>query len=546
MEALRYVWDEAEGSTDSARVEVGSVADLADVIREASPCSVYVVPVEVIGELRAAEGFVDAKTKERDRQLSHYLLGKNGIPVLDSPFKVPGKIPAAIGSLLTNAQEKGERKTYVLGVSVAAIDELAEDIPRSTVGPSIEARHEALLKRMEESLSEDAQKKLEQVKGRFAGESFEARMARTSFLIAARCTHPVLLVGETGTGKEIGAEIIHKYSMRSSLDMVVVNCAAIPVDMLESELFGSVKGSATGLETRIGCWQKANNSTLFLDEIGELRPQHQAAILRAMDSNKVRKVGDTAETTVDVRVIAATNEDLVAAVAQGRFREDLLFRLAHLVIRTPPLRRQSSEIPALARQFWLPISREPLPEDLLELFRAYHWPGNYREMKMLLRRIASYLAGGPIRTCDVLTLLGLSGHPLGAREPHAAPAAQLARMAALMRGQEALDHLRTVQVALRALAEGDGEDGGAVMSAQAVLLHRLDAVEKLCRKPRQFGSAEVYGAVDGVAGQLRLFLETLETDHRAALDYWRREMVGDLTAALSLLGRETRRLQESQ
>jgi DNA-binding NtrC family response regulator len=549
MEVLRYVWDEARESLDSTRIEVGGVAALADAIRNDASSSVYIVPVETIAELRDTQGFLDARTKEAGRQLSYYLLGKNGIPVLNGPFRVPGKIPAAINALLARARKDGERKPYVMGINAAAISALAADAPSAQVAVSVDVKREALLTRMEESVSCGDAAKLAGATGRFAGESFEARMARASFLIAARCTYPVLLVGESGTGKEIGAEIIHKHSARGGQRMVVVNCAAIAVELLESELFGTVKGVATGVDSRVGCWEAAANSTLFLDEVGELRPQHQAAILRAMDGNRIRRVGGTREIKVDVRVIAATNEDLAAAVAQGRFREDLLYRLSHLVIRTPPLRRHSDRIPAMARQFWLEMSGgrwAPLPDDLLELFASYHWPGNYREMKMLLRRIGAFLGSGPIQTFDVLTLLNLSGHPLGAMEPRATPTAQLARIKALMHGQEALDHIRTVQVAVRALSEGGGRDVGGLMSAQAVLLHRLDAVEALCRKPRLFGNSEVFGAVNAIAGQLRLFLEIIESDYGEALDYWRSQVASQLTAAADLLGRELCRLQGSQ
>lgn len=206
-------------------------------------------------------------------------------------------------------------------------------------------------------------------------------------LIAARRSN-VLIIGETGTGKEMVARAIHLASPRASRQMAPVNCAAIPKDLLEAELFGHVKGAFTGATAaRIGRFEQADGGTLFLDEIGDMQLDLQAKLLRALQDREFQRVGSSETVKVDVRVLAATNVNLLERVKQGRFREDLYYRLHVVPVRIPPLRERKEEIPQLVQHFIQKIARhEGLPPKnigaaTIPHLLSYHWPGNVRQLE---------------------------------------------------------------------------------------------------------------------------------------------------------------------
>jgi two-component system nitrogen regulation response regulator NtrX len=204
----------------------------------------------------------------------------------------------------------------------------------------------------------------------------------------------VLIFGENGTGKELVARNIHTQSLRAQGPFVEVNCAAIPEDLIESELFGHTKGAFTGaLAARKGKFELADGGTLFLDEIGDMTLKTQAKVLRALQEQKVEPVGGTASVAVDVRVIAATNKNLEEELRKGTFREDLYFRLNVIPFHVPPLRERREDIPALARHFVAAIAGEygKRPKDLspraIEVLAALPWPGNVRELRNIVERV---------------------------------------------------------------------------------------------------------------------------------------------------------------
>ena len=211
----------------------------------------------------------------------------------------------------------------------------------------------------------------------------------------------VLIEGESGTGKELIARSLHYHSHRAGKPFVAVNCAAIPRDLLEAELFGFEKGSFTGaLERRIGRFEQAHGGTLFLDEVAEMALELQAKLLRVIQEREIDRVGSKGTIPVDVRIVAATNQDLKALVQQKRFRDDLFYRLDVARIQVPPLRDRREDIPALA-DFFLGRSRtelgageKTLSKEALRALTAYHWPGNVRELENVLKR-AVVLSSNP-------------------------------------------------------------------------------------------------------------------------------------------------------
>jgi two-component system nitrogen regulation response regulator GlnG len=205
----------------------------------------------------------------------------------------------------------------------------------------------------------------------------------------------VLIVGESGTGKELVARALHNYGKRRSGPFVAINMAAIPRELIESELFGHEKGAFTGATARgMGRFEQAQGGTLFLDEIGDMPIEAQTRLLRVLQEGEFTAVGGRAPIRADVRIVAATHHDLAKLIRQGLFREDLFYRLNVAPIRLPPLRDRSQDIPALVRHFSAQAAREGLPmkrldEAAMERLRAHRWPGNVRELENLVRRLAA-------------------------------------------------------------------------------------------------------------------------------------------------------------
>jgi formate hydrogenlyase transcriptional activator len=212
----------------------------------------------------------------------------------------------------------------------------------------------------------------------------------------------VLLTGETGTGKELIARAIHEGSPRRDRALIKMNCGAIPQGLVESELFGHERGAFTGaLQRRIGRFEMADKGTLFMDEAGELPLETQVKLLRVLQEQEFERVGATRSQRVDVRLVAATNRDLEAEVATGRFRRDLFYRLNVFPIRIPPLRERSGDIPLLVKHFLAHLQRklakplQALTPDSMEKLKAHSWPGNIRELQNVLER-ACIMASSPL------------------------------------------------------------------------------------------------------------------------------------------------------
>jgi transcriptional regulator with GAF, ATPase, and Fis domain len=237
--------------------------------------------------------------------------------------------------------------------------------------------------------------------GAIVGQSAAVRRVLEQVEQVAQTDSTVLLLGETGTGKELFASRIHEESSRRGRSMVRVNCSAIPATLMESELFGREKGAFTGaLARQIGRFELADHSSIFLDEIGDLAPEIQVKLLRVLEERQIERLGSPKGIQIDVRVIAATHRNLERRIAEGAFREDLFYRLNVFPIQVPPLRERVEDIPLLVWRFVEEFSRsfakpiEAIPRENMEALQRYSWPGNIRELRNVVER-AMILGAGP-------------------------------------------------------------------------------------------------------------------------------------------------------
>ncbi len=325
---------------------------------------------------------------------------RSGIDVLR---EIKLRRPDQIVVILTG---QGTIETAVEAVKLGAFDFLEKDCGKDKI---LLVSRNAL---EHKTLAEENRRLKDKLSGRqeFLGRSDSAKQIFEQIAKVAPTNARLLILGESGTGKELIAHTVHERSKRSDGPFVKVNCAAIPEELIEAELFGSVKGAYTGsVESRVGKFQAAHGGTLFLDEVGDMSLRVQTKVLRALQEGEITKVGSDKTIEVDVRVITATNKNLEREVSAGRFREDLYFRLNVVPITAPPLREHPEDIPLLAEAFLKSYCEENgLPqktfdEKVIGYLKRYPWPGNVRELRNQVERLVIMSPGKTIRDEDLST-----------------------------------------------------------------------------------------------------------------------------------------------
>ena len=317
--------------------------------------------------------------------LDIWLPGMDGLDVLARIQEIPLPArPAVIG-----ISGHGTIETAVKATKLGAFDFLEKPLTIEKV--SVVVKNALQQRRLEIELQRFKQ---EDSPANIIGESVPMKALRQQLALMAATNGRVLIYGESGTGKELVAHAIHKISPRAEGPFIEVNCAAIPEEMIESELFGHRKGSFPGaVEEKPGKLQKADGGTLFLDEVGDMSLKTQAKVLRAIDEQRFEPVGAAASIQVDARVVASTNKNLEEEIERGNFREDLFYRLNVIPFYVPPLRERIEDVPLLAghflKEFTTAYGRKPkeLTPEALDALRDYPWPGNVRELRNLMERI---------------------------------------------------------------------------------------------------------------------------------------------------------------
>ncbi len=356
--------------------------------------------IEVLEKLLSRDGH-DVKTA-MDGDMALQLLKENVYDLMITDVRLPGVDGI---SLLQQARELQSHLAVIVMTAYADVDNAVEAMKGGAFDYITKPfKFDEILLTVQRALSyEQALAENEVLKktlktryhfGCMVGDS-EPMLRIYSFIEkVSRTSSTVLLLGESGTGKELVAKALHTASARNSEPFLTVNCGAMPESLLESELFGYVKGAFTGAATnRKGLFEAADGGTMFLDEISSMPLNMQMKLLRVLQEKEVRRVGGTESISVDVRVIAASNENLEEKIANGNFREDLYYRLSVIPIELPPLRERKEDIPLLVSHFISRIEKEnkidvDISEDAVEALCSYSWPGNIRELENLLKRTA--------------------------------------------------------------------------------------------------------------------------------------------------------------
>ena len=331
------------------------------------------------------EGLEMVKNNDFDLILCDIKMPKmDGVEVLEKVKKIQPEIPIVMIS------GHGDLDTAVNTMRLGAFDYISKppDLNRllNTVRNALEQKVLVIENKL---LKKKISKNFEMI-----GESEPINYIKEIIEKVANTEAKVLITGPNGSGKELVAHWLHEKSSRSKSPLIEVNCAAIPSELIESELFGHVKGSFTGaVKDRPGKFESANGGTIFLDEIGDMSLSAQAKVLRALQENKVARVGSEKDIDVNVRVVAATNKDLQKEIAEGNFREDLYHRLTVILIKVPPLNDRREDIPLLVDFFATKISEEQgsvkkqFSQEAIQLLKSYNWTGNIRELRNVVERL---------------------------------------------------------------------------------------------------------------------------------------------------------------
>ncbi len=354
---------------------------------------------ECLGAATGQDGLAQVERESPDLVfLDIKMPGMDGLEVLQRLKALDEAPPVVIIS------GHGTTSTAVEATKLGAFDFIDKPLARERVLLAIRnALAESRLKDENRSL-----KKAAEARHQLVGESPTLKQVTEAVRRAAPTNATVLLHGESGVGKELVARAIHRNSLRSRERFVQVNCAAIPDDLIESELFGHEKGSFTGAtEKQIGKFEQADRGTIFLDEVGDMSLKTQAKVLRVLQEGEVERLGSARTIKVDVRVLAATNKNLEEEIQRGSFREDLYFRLAVIPIHVPPLRDRAEDIPLLVRHFTDLLSKEHnlkpkrVTAQAMDLLQKYRWKGNIRELRNTIERLMIMAGGDHIDADDL-------------------------------------------------------------------------------------------------------------------------------------------------
>jgi len=558
IKAIRFLLKSGDVQKVLTRLSCATSAEVSRLKHDSVP-ALYVVCDSYLDVLSQYKDIViDRGVKHSSIPLARYLLHQERIPLLKGNFKSAVQIQRSIRDFLKKAKKEKENNICLITVSEEIFEELkGEKRNLETNGERKEIFFEHKNLQLLESSSkmskvfhqqkrdEETFQALQYLEKIFIGVSDAARKIRNYMVRAARVDAEVIILGETGSGKEVVAKGIHYLRFQDGRDWQVINCSAVSENLFESELFGYKKGSFTGaVHDKQGLWPLANDSSLFLDEIGDLPREQQAKILRALSDNKVRPVGGEKEITVNARIIAATNVDLVAKVKYGEFREDLFHRLNTFPIFVPPLRDRREDIPVLAMAYWdkiLPSGVAPLPDGILKELQSRDWPGNVRVLHSFLR----FLKAWNFETIEQGISLNQKDLQLAFDyhdQSHYSPNQQISEDAVILHPANCLRRLKRVsdilfslKIAILSVVETDSATNLPFESLQIWIQELAMHCEN---EPSLFHSVPILNSVWRLVKKLMRFYDMLSGELENARTFLVQELSEELTLTMEIVFRE--------
>ncbi len=521
---------------------------------------VLVVREDDAAAFEACGELIVYKFKSKSKGLADIaIFGLSQIPFVRGDYSSSGRVLQSVRKFMPHVIGRADQNVYLIAVNaqmfavlwsraIALQRTVAADPPASHPGsPHSEPAR---------AIAPDAQTMIEllpdgdipdRLVQEFIGDSVEVRLVRKFIVRASENDEPVLILGDSGTGKEVVARLIHDLGPRRTATFVAVNCGAIPRELFESQLFGFEKGAhSTAYFDKDGLWRVADGGTLFLDEIADLALDQQVKILRVLDQGEVLPVGAKKPIQVNARILAATNKDLFAMVHSGQFREDLYYRLRAMFIRTPPLRAHPNDISAIAQEMWKKATRDrdsELSAEVIAVVKDHAWPGNVRELKTSLATVCNLFGPKNIRVEHLHAVFGFERYTVDADGRSVALEDVGAYELQCLRHLRQTDEvLRAVQTPLRWVNKGRGKTPENFRSIAAATEDRVNEFEVLCAHPLLFHGVATFGRIRRLKERLRYFAELMRTDPDAALAYWKRELEPEFADALTAVFEEVDRV----
>ena len=538
------------------------VATKAQAARE-----VFIVRHGDVGQFLALRDIVIHCEKRPNRSLKQICLGQTLIPLVTGEYSDSGQFLRSVRTLLLNAVREEVRNLFLVSASDAMFEEhwrhallLAREDARQTSdttgalgGGTAAAPPEPAVDSVEGLIRLLPQLDIPaSVEEQYVGDSPEVRLVRFYIVRAAANRDTVLILGDTGTGKEVVARLIHSLGAGHPGTFIPVNCGSIPRDLLESELFGFEKGSHSQADRKKeGLWLAAQGGTLFLDEVADLALDHQVKILRALDDHEIRPVGAVKTVHVDARILAATNKDLAAMVRSGLFRDDLYYRLRATMIRTPALHEHTGDIPKLVAKFWKVATHDEssvLAPGVVEFLKQHVWPGNVRELSLCLTSVHNLFGKDGIRIEHVRAVLNQNRQVARPHDGHVEiEDVRVHRVQCLRHLRRVDDTLRAAQVRLRDVMKGRSRVPATYEAIAAATEDRVNELEVLCLHPLLFygPTPTMFTVVRRLKEKLRDFSERMRKEPELALEFWKRELEQDFAYALTMLFEEVDRLMKA-
>ena len=552
VELIKCVLNGRELETTMMALKLETQASLENLKEQQRPAAFIVAKNDLKHFLKFNTLVEDRGSQRPTTALGKYLLKRALIPAIECKYQGRRTLLNGVLGLLQSAMGcngKGQdANIYVIGVDVPIMQDLIGKTRHQNQDPGLgKGTGERLNDKdsapcltgstLSELLADvEVGPGLESM---YIGNEPEVILVRKLITRAAPTRSTVLILGDTGTGKELVAQGIHHLSARTG-KFIAVNCGAIPTELFESELFGILPNSASGVKGKRGLWKEADNGTLFLDEIAELLPRHQTKILRTLETGMIRPVGGLSDIPVNARVVVATNKNLLALVKMNLFREDLYYRLRGITIRTPSLREHPRDIPLLAAHLWNKKIKESecLPLDVISRLQRFSWPGNVRELKLVLFDLHILFPDTrSLSAIHVDAVFQYQGQVVQSEEEWTSDETRRRKMESWHHIYRVYEVIHAAEMNVRSLLKSPKQDPSFSAQTRFELQNRINEIEILSLYPGRFQPA-AFHALAKLKRKIVDFMNLFKDDVCAAVEFMEADGLKEFSEALSCVKRE--------